>query len=87
MGERSGHGSPNAARATDGISVRPLSTSGKNPGGIFERVPEKICLAPCPKLPAEILSNTKIIKKNNVNENKISRNFCQNLLDFLRILL
>jgi len=28
------------------------STSGKNPGGIFERVPEKICLAPCHKLPA-----------------------------------
>jgi len=28
------------------------STSGKNPGGIFERVPEKICLAPCSKLPS-----------------------------------
>ena len=52
MGERSGHGSPNAARATDGIGVRRPSTSGKNPGGIFERVPEKICLAPCLKLPA-----------------------------------
>ncbi|OQA79972.1 MAG: hypothetical protein BWY32_01307 [bacterium ADurb.Bin243] len=39
---RSGHGRPNAARAKDGNGVRPPSTNGKNPGGIFERVPEKL---------------------------------------------
>jgi len=41
----SGHGS-NAARAMDGNGVLRLSSSGENPGGIFERVPEKTCLAP-----------------------------------------
>jgi len=56
-GVRSGHGGPNAARAMDGNGVLSLSSSGKNPGGIFERVPEKTCLAPCPKLQAKIQRN------------------------------
>ncbi|HPG59368.1 MAG TPA: hypothetical protein PKW98_16225 [Candidatus Wallbacteria bacterium] len=41
----------------DGNGVLSLSSSGKNPGGIFERVPEKTCLAPCPKLQAKIQRN------------------------------
>jgi len=43
--------------AIHGIGLRPSSTSGKNPGGIFERVPEKICLAHCPQLPAKMKKN------------------------------
>jgi len=41
----------------EGNGVLPLSSSGENPGRIFERVPEKNYLAPCPKLPAKMQRN------------------------------
>ncbi len=54
MGGRSGHGSPNAARATDGNGVRRPSMSGKNPGEFLNESPKKKFWRPAPNYPLKM---------------------------------